>query len=102
MKRLCLVLASSIGFAAFAAQADLQASACVKRPDLVRYLSKEFKEVPIARGLADSGAVFEVFSHRDGATWTIVVTMPSGATCLVATGNYWEELTRIIELGPST
>jgi hypothetical protein len=35
--------------------------------------------------------VLEVFASDTGS-WTITVTLPSGMTCLVATGQGWEDL----------
>ena len=42
-------------------------------------------------GLTDKGAVLEVFASKNGS-WTFLVTMPSGLTCVVASGQSWESL----------
>ncbi len=41
-------------------------------------------------GLASSGGVVEVLTNEKGSSWSIIVTMPSGVTCLVAAGEGWE------------
>ena len=76
------------------------APACVKRTELLSHLSNKFREAPVAMGVADNGALLEVFSTTDGATWTVALTMPNGVTCLVATGQSWESVPRVAQFGP--
>lgn len=85
---------------ASAQQQSQQAPACVKRTELLSHLSKKFQEAPVAMGVADNGALLEVFSTTDGATWTVALTMPNGVTCLVATGQSWENVPRMAQFGP--
>ena len=40
-------------------------------------------------GLTDKGAVLEVFAPKKGS-WTFLITMPDGLTCVVASGESWE------------
>jgi hypothetical protein len=81
-------------------QQPQQAPACVKRTELLSHLSNKFQEAPVAMGVADNGALLEVFSTTDGATWTVALTMPNGVTCLVATGQSWENVPRMAQMGP--
>ncbi len=81
-------------------QQSQQAPACVKRTELLSHLSNKFQEAPVAMGVADNGALLEVFSTTDGATWTVALTMPNGVTCLVATGQSWENVPRMAQMGP--
>jgi hypothetical protein len=32
-----------------------------------------------------------------GGTWTIMMTVPGGPTCIVATGKQWETLPAVVE-----
>lgn len=64
-------------------------SACFSREVLLKHLSGKFEEAPIAAGLAANGSVLEVFASPDGVTWTIVLTQPNGATCVMASGESW-------------
>ncbi|MER9756617.1 hypothetical protein NKJ46_24845 [Mesorhizobium sp. M0166] len=68
---------------------------CGSRPELLKQLSKRFKEAPVAAGLAKNGSVIEVLTSDDGETWTILVSQPNGSSCLVAVGEGWEELKRV-------
>ncbi len=65
---------------------------CAAHSDLVEQLDGRFDEKPVARGLANNGTVMEVFSTRDGGSWTMVVTMPNGTSCVVAAGEGWTEV----------
>lgn len=77
-----------------------QPASCFKRPDLIKYLSANFKESPVAIGVTDAGMLLEVFSTLSGETWTVAVTTPHGLTCLMATGQDWQTVPRAAELGP--
>ena len=63
---------------------------CAKHADVVRQLGAQHAETQVALGLAANGGVVEIFSTKDGATWTMVITMPNGITCMMASGESWE------------
>jgi hypothetical protein len=89
------VLAASPAFAQQAAQ-------CAERPVVLKTLAEKFQEKPVGMGLASNGGIIEVLSQGDaGKTWTILITMPNGMTCLVAAGENWEPIT-VAQLGPNT
>lgn len=69
----------------------LAQQACGERANFMNKLENSFAEHPIAMGLTDKGAVLEVFASKNGS-WTFLVTMPSGLTCVVASGQSWESL----------
>jgi hypothetical protein len=81
--------------------ATLQASpaACAHRADLMRLLAEHHHESPVARGLSENGALLEIFATHDGSTWTAIGTFPSGLSCLIASGRYWE-LIPVISIDP--
>ena len=64
---------------------------CIERSVALSQLAMEFGETPVALGLANNGAVVELLKSRDGKTWTIVLTMPSGLTCILAAGEGWTQ-----------
>ena len=43
-------------------------------------------------GIAANNAVMEVFVNLEGGSWTITVTMTNGITCLVASGQAFENV----------
>jgi hypothetical protein len=65
---------------------------CAEHAEVVKELGARHAETPIALGLAANGGVIEVFSTGDGSTWTMVITMPDGMTCMMAAGESWETL----------
>ncbi|RUW85595.1 hypothetical protein EOA29_04180 [Mesorhizobium sp. M1E.F.Ca.ET.063.01.1.1] len=68
---------------------------CASRPEILKQLSIRFKEAPVALGLDKNGSVVEVLTSDDGETWTILISQPNGPSCLVASGEGWEELKRV-------
>jgi len=66
-------------------------SACMPRDALLEKLSRKYRETPIAAGLASNGQVVELMSSPGGLTWTLVVTTPSGISCLIASGQAWNQ-----------
>ncbi len=34
----------------------------------------------------------QIFASDDGATWTVVMTHPTGVSCIVADGVLWEPM----------
>ncbi len=79
---------------AVAAQPDQ--TNCTDRSRALSHLSKTYQEEPVAMGLASSGGVVEVLTNDKGSSWSIIVTLPTGVTCLVASGEGWEVLQPIV------
>jgi len=71
------------------ARAQMAQPSCADRGSVLKQLSAQYKEAPVNMGLTNSGAVLEVMASDDG-TWTIVLTMPTGVTCMMAAGKHWE------------
>jgi hypothetical protein len=67
-------------------------SNCGQRTTVLDYLSAKYSEKPIAMGVAANGGLIEVLTSLEGSTFTIIVTMPEGETCMVAAGESWENL----------
>jgi len=88
MSRACAVLA----FIVFYSSPAPAQSICSPRDDAIAQLGRKYGEVPRAIGLADGGHVVEVLTSDRGGTWTIIVTLPNGVSCLVAAGENWENL----------
>lgn len=102
MNRTAFVVAATAFWAVASLPAAAQAPACVKRTDLLQHLANRYHETPVAVGIADNGALLEVFVSTEGETWTVAVTLPSGVSCLIATGEQWQDLPRIAKLDQPT
>ena len=84
--------------ALFAAGLALPAAAqpvCGKRADMIEQLSAKYAEAPTAMGLSSEGGVIEILTSPDGTTWTILGTEPPGLSCLVASGEAWQTVTKV-------
>ncbi len=75
------------------------APTCDKRPVVMRQLEDKYDEKPVAIGIANNGSMVEVLTTSDGRTWTIVITLPNGTTCLVAAGEDWETFPQLLGKG---
>ncbi len=73
---------------------------CMARGDFLRQLGARYGETTVARGLTGDGRVIEVIAAADGATWSIVLTMPSGLSCGVYAGEAWERVETPVPAGP--
>lgn len=65
---------------------------CAPRALVVEHLAERYGETPNGRGLAADGSAVEVFSSLESGSWSIVVTMPDGLSCLVSSGQSWSVL----------
>lgn len=73
-----------------AVPATAQNNVCGKRDTIVQRLQEKYGETRQSMGLQRNNGVVEIFASPESGTWTILVTMPNGMTCLVAAGEAWE------------
>lgn len=66
---------------------------CTDRDTLIKGLANKYSEAPVSIGLASNGGVIEVLKNKSGSSWTILISMPNGMTCLVAAGENWRQVT---------
>ncbi len=95
-----LPAATIIASIAFASPASSQQQLCTERNAVVTQLSKQYSEAPVAMGLANNGGLIEILSSDKGQSWTIILTMPNGMTCMIAAGEGWEALPASVRKGP--
>lgn len=67
-----------------------QAGVCDAYQSVVEILKRDHNEKSKALGMSNTGAIIELFTSEDG-TWTIVMTMPDGQSCLMAVGSKWTD-----------
>lgn len=72
--------------------AQAQGQNCGNRELVVERLTSKYGESRQSIGMAPKGRVVEVFASLETGTWTITVTMPNGITCLVASGQSYEDV----------
>ena len=78
------------------APAPAQTVCLPERAAVLAELASKYREVPVARGLTQTGSVLEVLS-APGGSWTAIVSKPGGPTCIVAYGEAWQEVEREVE-----
>lgn len=69
----------------------LATPSCGSHDKITSTLATQYNEVPLHRGLTPKGTMVEVFSSSAG-TFSVVVTLPTGMSCLVTAGTHWQEL----------
>lgn len=69
---------------------------CGPRDIVVNRLASGYGETRQSMGLGANNSVVEVFASSETGTWTITVTSPNGVTCLVASGQAFEELAEVL------
>ncbi len=89
MLRTLIALTLTALLAGFSAPPSRAQGSCAPRADLARVLSQQHSEAPVALGLASNGNLMEVFASELGGTWTLVMSMPNGISCVVAAGEGW-------------
>jgi hypothetical protein len=67
------------------------ATMCGSRSDFVKALTDKFKEQGKALAIAGQSNLLEIYTSKAG-TWTILMTSPTGKTCIIAAGNSWEDI----------
>ena len=87
-----LVAATALNLVTTSMAVAQQSRNCGPRDMVVTRLAEGFGETRQSMGLGANNAVIEVFASEESGTWTITVTSPNGVTCLVASGQAFEEL----------
>ena len=89
MLRLAALL--GVAFVALHAVPGSAQTICGERAKFIDMLGLKYAEKAVAMGLTSAGAVVEVLTSPTG-TWSILLTYPTGLTCMVAAGKRWETL----------
>ncbi len=84
-----IVIASALLLSAQPANAQ---QVCAPHEKAALQLEEKFDEQVIGRGLTPNGkAMFELFVSESGS-WTVIVSEPSGRSCVVAIGESWQRI----------
>lgn len=68
---------------------------CAQRTSIVDTLANKYGEARQSIGLGANNAMVEVFASPTTGTWTILVSMPNGVSCLVASGQAFEAVAEL-------
>lgn len=89
MKKSILLGAAGLALVAVPALAQ-QRLACGDRSAMLNELKDKYQESPAGAGVTDNGAVVELTTSA-GGSWTLLLSMPDGKSCLIGTGEGWEQ-----------
>ena len=64
---------------------------CGERAKIIESLAKKYKEVRRGIGITNGNNFVEFFVSPSG-TFSVLVTPPTGPTCMVESGEGWEEI----------
>lgn len=67
----------------------LAAPQCGPTANVLNVLGKKYKERPRAMGLVKDDAMMQIFVAESG-TWSVVMTVPSGLSCIIAAGDHYD------------
>ena len=94
------------GFSAHAESLPTTASpetiTCNSRAEIVKDLNGGYSETPVALGVTSAGTVMELWQAPGGVTWTIVVTLPDGSSCVIGAGNDWVPIKQTVRKGETS
>ena len=90
MIRPAVLVLPALALATTAPPAEAQSGRCAPRAQVLEMLEGRFGETRRAIGLTSSASVMELYASDDSGRWSLVVTLPSGLSCLVGAGTGFE------------
>jgi len=97
MQKALFALSLGFGLALMAHAANSQTNSCGDREKVINSLSEKYGETRQSIGLARNNSIMEVYASDETGTWTILVTLPDGRSCLIAAGNSFENLNEALK-----
>jgi len=88
-----LFITMSLGLAAAlftTTHAQAEPANCAARGQIVDRLEQGYGETRQSIGLGQDNSLVEIFASAETGTWSILVTMTNGLSCLVASGESFE------------
>lgn len=79
-----------------------QGNNCAPREVVIARLAEKYGEARQSIGMGQQGMVMETFANHSTGSWTITVTLPTGMTCLMASGQSYEALDESVVEGDPT
>ena len=70
---------------------DAGAAVCGKRDAIQKILNDRYQESSRGVGLVSDKGVVELYISESG-TWSILMTLATGSTCIIAAGHTWQEI----------
>jgi hypothetical protein len=94
MRRIGTAVSASVAALVFPALAMAAPVFCGARNDVLTKLASDFREQPASVALTSDGQLLEVLRSDSKQTWSILITSPTGVSCIVAAGESWQDKAR--------
>lgn len=92
-----MMISLAAGLMAMTSAAQAQSARnCAPRDLVIERLASKYGETRQSIGLGANNSVVETFASTETGSWTITVTSAAGITCLVASGQAFEELAEVL------
>ncbi len=79
-------------FIALIASPALAEVFCAPRAEFIEKLKEDYAEAPVAYGLTNANdRLIELFTSKDGETWTLIINYPNGPSCMITAGHSWRK-----------
>lgn len=91
-KRLCST-AVIFGAAALAPPVHAQPMTCLPRADLIEHLEGRYSEHLAGGGMQSPLQLLEIWASDQTGSFTVFVTRSDGLSCVIATGQNWQDTT---------
>lgn len=98
MQKTMFKMTLGLGIMALAAQQAWAENTrnCAPRDFVLERLAERYGETRQSIGLGAQGTVMEVFASAETGSWTIIATLPSGISCMVASGQSFETVAEVL------
>jgi hypothetical protein len=89
MRFLVTVLFLAASMPSAAAQTPRQGPVCAPRAEMVAKLAEKYGETRSDLMLDQRGNMMELLINAETGTWTMLVSIPGGPTCILTRGRNW-------------
>lgn len=76
--------------AAFSLPVAARQPPCGAHEEIIRTLAERWGESPAGMGIVTNGFVIEFVTNSETGSFTVIMTRPGGATCVVLAGENWQ------------
>lgn len=87
-----LTTAAFAGLAVAGSAGAAENMICGKRESIIDQLEVKYGETARVMGFSRGAGVVEVYANDQSGSWTILITNPSGMSCLMAAGEAFESM----------
>ena len=97
-----MIHALCLGFASIllaTQMAHSSTSNCTERADMIEQLTSKYGESRQNVGLTPSGQVLETYAHLETGTWTVLLSLPNGKSCLMVSGSNYQSFPHSLDQG---